>query len=312
MSVPPTATSLPTTIGIGPFPPANRWTSELGQDYALIESLEDMAPFFLNIVSSDDHWLFCASNGALSAGRGNADCALFPYETVDKIIENWNTTGPWTAMIAGDVLWEPMRPATLPSPSVKRRLLKNVTGDEVVFEEEHEGLGLRFSYRWQCSARFGFVRRAKLENLGKRPMRLRLVDGLDNLMPPGVDKRMQNQLSCLADAYKLSELQSGGRLLIHRLAAGIIDRAVPLESLHATTVWAYGLDGARTCLTRGEAEEFLRGTAQRPASVARGQRGAMFLARSFQLEAGDSAEWMFVAEVRQSQTEVSELARQLD
>jgi len=311
MSVPPTAASLPPAIGIGPFPPANRWTSEAGQDYALIEGLEDMAPFFLNIVSSDDHWLFCASNGALSAGRGNADCALFPYETVDKIIESWNTTGPWTAMIAGDILWEPMRPATLPSPAVKRRLRKNVTGDEVVFEEEHEGLGLRFTYRWQCSARFGFVRRAQLENLGKRPVRLRLVDGLDNLMPPGMDKRMQNQLSCLADAYKLSELHSGGRLLVHRLAAGIIDRAVPLESLYATTVWAQGLDGARTCLTRGEAEEFLRGTAPRPASVVRGQRGAMFLARSLQLEAGDSAEWMFVAEVRQSQTKVSELARLL-
>ncbi|MCW1923446.1 hypothetical protein OKA05_12855 [Luteolibacter arcticus] len=312
MSAPPTAPQLPPAIGIGPFPPANRWTSEAGQDYALIEGLEDMAPFFLNIVSSDDHWLFCASNGALSAGRGTADCALFPYETVDKIIEGWNTTGPWTAIMAGDVLWEPMRPATLPSPAVKRRLRKNMTGDEVVFEEEHEGLGLRFSYRWQCSARFGFVRRARLENLGKRPVRLRLVDGLDSLLPPGVDKRMQSQLSCLADAYKLSELQAGGRLLIHRLAAGIIDRAIPLESLHATTVWAHGLDGARTCLTRGEAEEFLRGTAPRPASVVRGQRGAMFLARSFQLEAEDSVDWMMVAEVRQSQAEVSELARQMD
>lgn len=312
MSAPPTSIPLPPAPGIGPFPPANRWTREAGQDYALIEGLEEMAPFFLNIVSSDDHWLFCASNGALSAGRSTADCALFPYETVDKIIGNWNTTGPWTAMIAGDTLWEPLRPATLPSPAVKRRLRKNVTGDEVVFEEEHEGLGLRFSYRWQCSARFGFVRRAKLENLGKRPVRLRLVDGLDNLLPAGVDKRLQSQLSCLADAYKLSELQAGGRLLIHRLAAGIIDRAIPLESLHATTVWAQGLDGARTCLTRGEAEEFLRGTAPRPLSTVRGQRGAMFLARSFQLDAGDATEWMMVAEVRQSQGEVSELVRHLD
>jgi hypothetical protein len=312
MSAPLTALPSPRAIEIAPFPPANRWAREADQDYALIEGVEDMAPFFLNIVSPDDHWLFCASHGALSAGRGTADNALFPYHTVDKIIGSWNTTGPWTAMIAGDSLWGPMRPATLPSPAVKRRLRKNLPGDEVVFEEEHEGLGLRFSYRWQCSARFGFVRRAKLENLGKRPVRLRLVDGLDNLLPAGVDQRLQNQLSCLADGYKLSELHAGGRLLVHRLAAGIIDRAIPLESLHATTVWAQGLAGARTCLTRGEAEEFLRGTAPRPASTVRGQRGAMFLARSFQLDAGDAAEWMMVAEVRQSQADVSALAGQLD
>lgn len=312
MSAPPAATPRPPALGTGPFPPANRWAREEGQDYTLIEGLEEMAPFFLNIVSSDDHWLFCASNGALSAGRGTADRALFPYETVDKIIANWNLTGPWTAMLVGDVLWEPLRPATIPSPAVKRRLRKNVTGDEVVFEEEHEGIGLRFSYRWQCSARFGFVRLARLENLGKRAARLRLVDGLDNLMAAGVDQRTQNQLSCLADGYKLSELHAGGRLLVHRLAAGIIDRAVPLESLRATTVWAQGLEGARTCLTRGEAEDFLRGTAQRPVKVVRGQRGAMFLARSFQLEAGDSVEWRMVAEVQQSQSAVSALVRSLD
>jgi hypothetical protein len=293
------------------FPPANRWLEEAGQSYALIEGMEDMPPFFLNIVSPDDHWLFCASNGALSAGRGTADNALFPYETVDKIIENWNTTGPWTAIVAGDFLWEPMRPATLPTPGVKRRLRKNVTGDEVVFEEDHEILGLRFSYRWQCSGRFGFVRRARLENLGAHALRLRLVDGLDNFLPAGIEQRMQMQFSCLADAYKVSELHADGRLLVHRLAAGIIDRAIPLESLLATTVWTHGLEGANYYLSRRDARRFLRGQAPPQANHLRGNRGALFLAKQLQLDARESIEWLMVAELRQSQSKVAALCKQL-
>jgi hypothetical protein len=293
------------------FPPANRWLDEAGQTYALIEGMEDLPPFFLNIVSPDDHWLFCASNGALTAGRGTADHALFPYDTVDKIIDHWNTTGPWTAIAAGELLWEPMRPATLPTPGVTRRLRKNATGDEVVFEEDHELLGLRFSYRWQCSERFGFVRRARLENLGDHSLRLRLVDGLDNLLPAGIGQRMQMQFSCLADAYKLSELHAGGRLLVHRLAAGIVDRALPLESLLATTVWTRGLEGARCYLSRRDARQFLRGHEPPQPDHLRGSRGALFLAKQLQLDARGSAEWLMVAEVRQSQSKVSALSQQL-
>ncbi|WP_052573943.1 hypothetical protein [Haloferula sp. BvORR071] len=289
------------------FPPANRWACEDGQDYALIAGLEEMAPFFLNIVSPDDHWMFFASNGALSAGRGTADNALFPYDTADKIGESWNSTGPWTAVLAGDVLWEPMRPGTLAGPGVTRRLRKNLTGDEVVFEEEHAGLKLRFSYRWQCSERFGFVRRARLENLGEKPVALRLVDGLDNFLPAGVDQRMQNQFSCLADAYKLSELEAGGRLLVHRLAAGIIDRAIPLECLLATTVWTHGLPGAQSFLSRQEAQDFLRGLEPEPVNLSRGSRGALFLGRDFELAPGQAANWLMVAELKQSQAKVSAL-----
>lgn len=294
------------------FPPANRWGSEAGQDYALIEGLEEMDPFFLNIVSPDDHWMFFSSNGALSAGRGTADNALFPYETADKIGESWNSTGPWTAIVSGNVLWEPMRPGTLAAPGVKRSLRKNTTGDEVVFEEEHTVLQLRFSYRWQCSERFGFVRRARLENLGPNPVSLRLVDGLDNFLPAGVDQRMQNQFSCLADAYKLSELEAGGRLLIHRLAAGIIDRAIPLECLLATTVWSHGLPGAQSFLSRHGARDFLRGLEPVPEKLSRGSRGAFFLGREFVLSGGQSADWVLVAELRQPQAKVAELCRLLE
>ena len=47
----------------------------------------------MSIVSDSNHWLFIASNGGLSAGRKDANYALFPYYTHDKLIESSEITG---------------------------------------------------------------------------------------------------------------------------------------------------------------------------------------------------------------------------
>jgi hypothetical protein len=52
-----------------------------------------MPPFFMSLVSGADHWLFISSTGGLTAGRTNADSALFPYETEDKITAHHELTG---------------------------------------------------------------------------------------------------------------------------------------------------------------------------------------------------------------------------
>ncbi|GAA5483909.1 hypothetical protein Hsar01_03144 [Haloferula sargassicola] len=293
------------------FTPANRWTRIDGQDYAVITEAESMEPFFMSLVSAADHWFFCASSGALTAGRRSPDSALFPYLTVDKILDNWNTTGPWTALVCEGVMWNPFRPSIALLTPARRRLLKSVTGDELRFEETHTTLGLRFSYRWRLSENFGFVRFAKLENVGDRPRGLKLVDGLDSLMPPGVNSRFHLHFSCLTDAYKLSELEAGGRLFIHRLAAGITDKPVPLENLLATTVWTAGLGEGPVFLSRPDAESFLRRLGTKPVDRVRGQRGAMFMAREMTLEAGKSAEWLMVADIGQSQADTSRLLQDL-
>ena len=57
-----------------------------GEDFFLIENYSKMRPFFMTIVSANDHWLFIASNGGLSAGRKNPEQSLFPYYSDDKII----------------------------------------------------------------------------------------------------------------------------------------------------------------------------------------------------------------------------------
>ncbi|MEP4076354.1 hypothetical protein [Haloferula sp.] len=296
---------------VADFSAANHWTTDSGREYVVIDHLQRLDTFFLNIVGAGDQWLFCTSNGALSAGRKSPETALFPYYTVDKIIDNWNCTGPWTAIVSDGKLWNPFRPSIALLSPTRRRLMKSLLGDEVLFEEFHQELGLRFSYRWQFSERYGFVRRARLENESNETRSMRMADGLDNLLPPGVDSRMQLQFSCLTDAYKVSELECNGHLLVHRLAAGITDEPIPLESMRATTVWTSGLGEGPVYMARRETEEFLRGNTPPAPNSHRAKRGAMFLAREITLEPGESVEWMMVAEIDQTQAQVSELRRNL-
>ena len=61
-----------------------------------IENVDEMSPFLMSITSSDNHWMFISSNGALTAGREKADHALFPYITDNLIHHSLNTTGPST------------------------------------------------------------------------------------------------------------------------------------------------------------------------------------------------------------------------
>ena len=48
-----------------------------GEVFYRIENHNAMRPFFMTVVSSSDHWLFISSNGSLSAGRKNPDCARY-------------------------------------------------------------------------------------------------------------------------------------------------------------------------------------------------------------------------------------------
>ena len=56
-----------------------------GERLYQIANYDRMRPFFMTVVSDADHWLFISSNGGLTAGRRDANLALFPYYTDDKI-----------------------------------------------------------------------------------------------------------------------------------------------------------------------------------------------------------------------------------
>ena len=66
-----------------------------GERFICINALEAIPTFFVSMISAQDHWFFTATNGALSAGRGSPDHALFPYYTVDKIINNLSKFSLW-------------------------------------------------------------------------------------------------------------------------------------------------------------------------------------------------------------------------
>ncbi len=64
-----------------------------GESFFCISNSDRIRPFFMSIVSDSDHWFFISSNGGITAGRRNADYALFPYYTADKIIDSFDNTG---------------------------------------------------------------------------------------------------------------------------------------------------------------------------------------------------------------------------
>ena len=65
-----------------------------GEAFYRISDSQKLPPFFMSLVSPSDHWMFIASNGAVTAGRQNPDNALFPYYSSDKLIDQVHASGP--------------------------------------------------------------------------------------------------------------------------------------------------------------------------------------------------------------------------
>ena len=183
-----------------------------GEDFYQIANYDQMKDFFISVVSDSNHWMFISTRGGLTAGRINAQSALFPYYTDDKISDGSPYTGSRTiAMVtAGDKtsLWEPMSEQHAGAYKLTRNLYKNVYGDKLIFEEINHDLGLTFSYAWRTSDKFGFVKTSKLVNNSDQAVSVEILDGIENLIPYGVESDVQNSLSCLVDAYKKNELQA--------------------------------------------------------------------------------------------------------
>ncbi len=77
-----------------------------GETWCVIRDYDALRPFLISIVSDSDHWMFVSSSGGLTAGRRNAEHALFPYVTDDKVHDAHHHTGPLTILHTPQ-LWEP-------------------------------------------------------------------------------------------------------------------------------------------------------------------------------------------------------------
>ena len=134
------------------------------ENFYKISNVNKMRPFFMSIVSNSNHWMFISSTGSLSAGRKNSEFALFPYYTDDKITESSETTGSKTILIIKinekKYLWEPFSDKYSGIYNISRNIYKNTIGNKVIFEEINHDLNIEFSYQWNSSNKFGFIKKS--------------------------------------------------------------------------------------------------------------------------------------------------------
>jgi hypothetical protein len=286
--------------------------TQIGSDsYFKIADSDALRPFFMSIVSDSDHWLFISSNGGLSAGRKNADYALFPYYTDDKITESVEITGSksiFSVQQAGAKhIWEPFSSRYEGLHRRSQNLYKHVFGNKIIFEEINHDLQLTFQVEWNSSDQFGFVRRSRLINNGPSEVSVSLVDGIQNILPYGVPSSLQNSSSNLVDAYKRSELDQATGLGIYALSAIIVDKAEPSEALKANVVWSLGLEAPTYLLSSLQLAAFRQGRPLHQEEDVKAEKGAYFLHQQVVLAPHSEKAWMIVANVNQSHSSVAQL-----
>ncbi|MDB6124760.1 MAG: hypothetical protein JWQ71_3753 [Pedosphaera sp.] len=286
-----------------------------GEEFYCISNCGPMRPFFLSIVSSADHWMFISSNGALTAGRCHPDLALFPYYTDDKIHDAVEITGPKTIFIVErggkKYLWEPFSERGRGIYWAKRNLYKNFPGNKIIFEEINDDLGLTFRYGWASSEQFGWVRQSSLASSAAGVVKVRLVDGIQNLLPCGIGSQFQLEKSTLIDAYKKNELLPESGLGLFLLSSIPVDRPEPSESLRATTVWSAGIPRRNVLLSSVQLEKFRQGLPLKTEIDVRAERGAYFVNSEFSLRSGQSRQWIIVSDVDQGPSQVANLRKLL-
>lgn len=282
-----------------------------GEKYYKIENSDSLRPFFMSIVSDSDHWMFISSNGGLTAGRKNAEYALFPYYTDDKITELADITGSKSIFQIRyenkELVWEPFSERFNENYSITRNLYKNFYGNSIIFEEIHNDLQLTFRYQWSSSNRFGFVKKTELINNSGRSYAITALDGLQNIMPHGVSSDLQNGTSNLVDAYKRSELHAESGLGIFALSAIIVDKAEPSEALKANVVWSLGMENPIHLLSSKQLPAFRKLQKLSAETDSKGEKGAYFISSELELLKGSSSSWKFVANVNQNQSQVVQL-----
>ncbi|PXW92429.1 hypothetical protein DES38_1027 [Streptohalobacillus salinus] len=283
--------------------------------YFKIENFDEMPPFFMTIVSDSDQWMFISSTGGLTSGRKNAESALFPYDTDDKIHDSHETTGPDTQLIIKknmkSYLWQPFSTHMQNVYQITRNLYKNTTGNKIIFEEINHDLDVSYRYIWKTSDQFGFVKESKLENLAEQAIEVRVLDGLRNILPYGVNTLLQTTKSTLVDGYKRSELVEGLGLGIYTLSSILTDKAEPSESLKATTVWSTGLDNPQYLLSEQQTKAFWKNGLIETEVDVKGRRGAYYVEATVTLDGKTSKHWSIVAELNQSVAAIEALLQTL-
>ena len=304
----------PAAVAANTIQPQGELCTAFGTRCYRISNVHQMPPFFINLVSSSDLWMFVASNGALTAGRRDAECALFPYQTVDRIYDCAGLIGPVTLLgvgtPSGEVMWQPFGPNTDHLPHMARHLYKSVEGDRLWFEEVREDLGLAFCTSWSTADTHGFIRHCSRRRLSGNAVTVRILDGLRNVLPSGVSSRLQSLSSTLVDAYKTNVLAPNSTCAVYALQSQIVDLPKPMEALRASVVWSAGLPDATIAVSDRQLRRFRGGDSLQAEPDTRGLRGSYFLSATRDVLPEQTVEWTVVADTNLGHADVAARIRQ--
>lgn len=280
-----------------------------------IENYNQMNPFFMTVVSNTDQWMFISSTGGLTCGRKNAESALFPYYTDDKIHDSFETTGSHTVLIVNkdgkNYLWTPFSLHNSNVYEITRNLYKNTIGNKIMFEEINHDLELSYTYTWKSSDLYGFIKESRIVNLAEKEVEIRVLDGIRNILPYGVNTLLQTTKSTLVDGYKRCELVENAGLGIYTLSSILTDKAEPSESLKATTVWSKGLESPNYLLSEQQVKVFSLNEKIQTEVDIKGRRGSYYVEDSIRLKGQESKNWYIVAELNQSASNVEKLIKDI-
>jgi hypothetical protein len=285
------------------------------EQFFKIAHADQLRPFFMSIVSNSNHWMFISSNGGVTAGRKNAEFALFPYYTDDKITETADITGSKSVFQIHKAdkihIWEPFSERFTGVYKTVRNLYKNIFGNKIIFEEINEDLGLCFRYVWAFSDVYGFVKTSTLSNLSADTQKITLLDGIQNIIPYGVGSDLQNSYSNLADAYKRNELLQDSSVGIFALSAIIVDKAEPSEALKANVAFSQGLENPKYLLSSLQLNNFRRQIEIFEEHDVKGEKGAYFVYSNLELGPQSEKSWSLVADVNKTQADIVKLSETL-
>lgn len=282
-----------------------------GENFYKIANPDLMRPFFMSVVSDANHWMFISSNGGLTAGRKNAEFALFPYYTDDKITEFADITGSKTIFqidLGNEIkVWEPFSERFNENYHLTRNLYKNTLGNKIIFEEIHLDFNLTFRYQWANSQVYGFVKTSEIINHDIKNLKITLLDGLQNILPQGINSDFQMGTSNLGDAYKRNELDPSSGVGIFALSAIIVDKAEPSEALKANIAWSLGLENPIHLMSSLQIQNFRKKIPLIEEHDIKGEKGGYFVSKDLILNGNSSKSWKIIANVNQNQTQVIEV-----
>ncbi len=277
-----------------------------GVEYYKVSNSQNLTPFFIQISSASDIWIFLSSNGALTAGRQNSLCNIFPYTTDDKLNLDYET-GSKTIIKANGKTWQPFEQYGAQKYNITRNIYKSCYANSVIFEEINNDLSISYSCKYEPSEKYGVVKTSKLQSLSGNDMDIQVVDGLMNILPYGVNPLLQAESSTLADAYKAAELQ-GENLAVFSLTTTINDTPHPVEMLYANI--AYNTHkNAKVYLDPEVLTRFLSGDSMDVNPECYGKKCGYFVHYQHTLQAQSAHEYAFVLDVKYDHCKIAQLLK---